>query len=162
MSTLIRDKQLISNDAWQALSDEEQAPRSGSVVVSLARWLKEAEGLAHLNVGVRIPNTTDVAQVWSQLSARPLIVLEFPGFADGRAYSQAYVLRNTYAYKGEIRASGSAVVRDHLYSMARCGINSFELRADQNAQTCLQAFDDFSLSYQPATDGQPLIFRRRA
>ncbi len=48
---------------------------------------------------------------------------------DGRAYSQARVLRERYAYlPGEIRAQGD-VLRDQLFHMSRCGINAFELRA---------------------------------
>ncbi|WP_240433631.1 DUF934 domain-containing protein [Solimonas sp. K1W22B-7] len=92
----------------------------------------------------------------------PLINLEFPGFADGRAYSQARILRDRHGYRGEIRASGGAVVRDQLHGMARCGINSFELRADQDPQVCLAAFEDFGLAYQPAADGALTVLRRRA
>jgi len=161
MSALILDQKIATND-WVALADDAPVPAGGKLIVSLARWEKEAEALKALTVGVRIPNTADVAQLWPALAERPLIVLEFPGFADGRAYSQARLLRDARGYQGEIRAVGPAVVRDQIAGMARCGINAFELRADQDPQACLKAFADFSLGYQPATDGQPLIFRRRA
>lgn len=161
MSALILDQQIATND-WLELADEAPSPASGKLIVSLARWEREADTLKALTVGVRIPNTAEVAQLWPRIAERPLIVLEFPGFADGRAYSQARLLRDAHGYKGEIRAVGPAVVRDQIAGMARCGINAFELRADQDPQVCLQAFKDFSLGYQPAADGQPLIFRRRA
>lgn len=161
MSALIIDRAIVVND-WLTLADDAPAPAVGKVIVSLTRWQNERGALNSLTVGVRIPNTADIAQVWPEISDRPLIALEFPAFPDGRAYSQARLLRDAQDYQGEIRATGAAVVRDQLLGMARCGINALELRADQNAQECLKAFADFSLGYQPATDGQPLIFRRRS
>ena len=162
MSALIRNRQVVEDDCL-TLADDTPLPPAGRVIVSLARWQKEADVLraTSLTVGVRIPNTADLAQAWPSLAERPLIALEFPAFPDGRAYSQARLLRDRYAYRGEIRATGAAVVRDHLFGMHRCGIDAFELRADQDPAVCLGAFRDFSLGYQPAADGQPLIFRRR-
>jgi len=92
--------------------------------------------------------------------AQPLIALEIPKMADGRAYSQARVLRERYAYRGEIRAQGD-VLHDLLFNMARCGINAFELRADQDAQDCLRAFADFDLAYQQAADGVETVLQQR-
>lgn len=163
MSTLIRDRQVVDNDyGW--LADDAPLPASGKVIVSLARWQKEADSLraSGLAVGVRLPNTVDVATLWPELADRPLINVEFPGFGDGRAYSQARVLRDRYGYAGEIRASGAAVVRDQIHGMARCGINAFELRADQDASVCLTAFDDFHQAYQPAADPRDIVARLRA
>lgn len=163
MSLLIRDGAVVADDA-RTLADDEALPSSGRVIVSLERWTREQTPLqtAALQVGVRIPNTTDVLTLDDAVLKQALIALEFPAFGDGRAYSQAHLLRQRRQYRGEIRATGAAVVRDQIAGMARCGINAFALRADQDAQACLQAFKDFSLGYQPATDGQPLIFRRRA
>lgn len=163
MTHLIRDQQLVEHD-YPLLADDASLPASGKLIVSLERWRKEGEALRApaLSVGVRIPNTVNVEDLWAEISDRPLINLEFPGFADGRAYSQARVLRDRYGYRGEIRASGGAVVRDQLHSMARCGINGFELRPDQDPQVCLKAFEDFGLAYQPAADGALTVLRRRA
>lgn len=163
MSTLIRDRQIVADD-YQLLADEAPLPAAGKVIVSLARWQQEDAALraSGLSVGVRIPNTVEITTVWADLADRPLINLEFPGFADGRAYSQARLLHDRFGYQGEIRASGAAVVRDQMHSMLRCGINSFELRADQNPQVCMGALQDFSLAYQPAADGISTVLRRRA
>ncbi|MDM4770172.1 DUF934 domain-containing protein [Solimonas sp. SE-A11] len=163
MTHLIRDQQLVEHD-FPLLADDAAPPASGKLIVSLERWRKDAAELRGpgLEVGVRIPNTVNVEDIWAEISDRPLINLEFPGFADGRAYSQARVLRDRYGYRGEVRASGGAVVRDQLHSMARCGINGFELRADQDPQVCLKAFEDFGLAYQPAADGALTVLRRRA
>lgn len=160
---LIRDQKIVEPD-FPLLADDAPLPVSGKLTVSLARWRQDGAALktSGLEVGVRIPNTLDIADLWAEISDRPLINLEFPGFADGRAYSQARVLRDRFGYQGEIRASGGAVVRDQLHGMARCGINSFELRADQDPQVCLTAFGDFGLAYQPAADQIAPVLRLRA
>lgn len=153
MSALIRNRQIVPDD-YVSLADEAALPASGKVIVSLARWEKEESMFraSGLTVGVSIPNTVDVAAVWKSLADRPLIALEFPSFGDGRAYSQARLLRDRYQFKGEIRATGAAVVRDQLHNMHRSGINAFALRADQDAKVCLGAFKDFTLAYQPGAD----------
>jgi len=162
MSHLIRDRQLSAND-WTLLDDDDALPASGNVIVSLKRWQEQAATLraSALAVGVRIPNTVDLALLWPDIADRPLINLEFPSFADGRAYSQARLLRDRYGYGGEIRASGAAVVRDQLHGMQRCGIDAFELRDDQDPAVCLAAFTDFRAAYQPAADCATTVFQSR-
>lgn len=153
MSALIRN-QKIAQDDFVSLTDDAALPANGKVIVSLARWQKEESVLRNcgLSVGVSIPNTADLVTLWPALNDRPLIALEFPSFGDGRAYSQARLLHDRYQFKGEIRATGAAVVRDQLHHMRRCGINAFALRADQDAKVCLTAFKDFTQAYQPAAD----------
>ncbi|MDP6691692.1 MAG: DUF934 domain-containing protein, partial [Alphaproteobacteria bacterium] len=91
-----------------------------------------------------------------------VIALEFAKFTDGRAYSQARLLRERHGYKGEIRAVGE-VLRDQLTFMLRCGFDSFSLATPQQARTILEAVDDFAHWYQPAPDGRATIptLRRR-
>lgn len=156
MSLLIRDGRLVAED-YVELADD-QAPTETAVIVPLARWLEQQAALEAqpAKVAVRLPNTIEVSTIWPQISARPMIELDFPAFPDGRAYSQARVLRDRFGYTGEIRARGAAVVRDQLHNMLRAGINSFVLRDDQDADTCLSALADFNLAYQPAADRSPL------
>jgi len=160
MSALIRNRQIVPNDVI-ILDDEAAAPATGNFVVSLTRWQKDHAQLRSLSVdvGVRLPNTADLTTIWTELQDRKLIVLDFPGFADGRAYSQARLLRDRYGFKGEILAVGAAVVRDQLLGMQRSGINSFLLRPDQDPKVCLTAFDDFASAYQRATDKEMFIPR---
>lgn len=158
MSALIRDR-AIAQDDYVTLADDAPLPASGQVIVSFARWQLEADALrsSGLTVGVRIPNTLDLTTGWDALRDRPLIALEFPAFGDGRAYSQARLLRDRYGYTGEIRATGKAVVRDQMHPMLRSGINAFALRDDQNPQICLDAFKDFTEAYQPAADHRRVV-----
>ena len=151
---------------YSAVGDEEAVPEVNSVSVSLARWERDLEALhgRTKELAIRIPNTLDVTHLNPATLEAALILIEFPSFGDGRGYSQATLLRNARGYRGELRATGAAVVRDQLLGMARCGIDSFELRSDQSAQSCMQALKDFSIAYQPALGTLPQIrsLRRRA
>lgn len=162
MSALIRNCQIVANDLVM-LDDEAAVPSSGKAVVSLARWQQNSAQLRKetAEIGVRIPNTADLTTVWAELKDRSLLIIDFPGFGDGRAYSQARLLRDRYQFQGEIVAIGAAVVRDQIQNMQRSGINSFLLRADQDPKVCLTAFNDFSSAYQKAADAKMLIVREQ-
>jgi uncharacterized protein (DUF934 family) len=150
MSRLIGDGRIL-DDAWIQLGDEDGLPAAGQVIVSWDRWNAEKAQLeaSALKVGLSLPNTLDVVSVLGELLGRPLLALTFPSFADGRAYSQATLLRRRHRYAGELRATGQAVVRDQLQQMHSCGFDTFALRADQDAELCVLSFHDMSIAYQP-------------
>jgi len=162
MKTLIRNLRLESDD-YLSLADDAALPDSGKVIVSLDRLSRDCDVLpaTGLAIGVRLANTIDVAAVWQDISDRSLIALEFPGFPDGRAYSQARLISERYQFAGELRATGKAVVRDQIEFMLRCGFTSFELREGQDAAACLAAAHEFSLKYQQAADHVTPIFVQR-
>ena len=91
-----------------------------------ARWHKERDALAALpaQLGLRLPNDVAVAKIAADLDRFALIVLNFPKFTDGRAYSQARLLRARYRFSGELRAAGE-VLRDQLLFMRRVGFDAF-------------------------------------
>jgi uncharacterized protein (DUF934 family) len=89
-----------------------------------------------------------------------VIAVRFPAFGDGRGYSVARLLRERCGYRGELRAVGE-VARDHLYFMAQCGFDAFELRAGEDAKEALAAFNDFSEAYQATAARPQPLFRRR-
>ena len=84
----------------------------------------------------------------THLDSARLILLHLPAFTDGRPYSLAAMLRQHYRYGGEIRVFGDvrAEQLDHLH---RCGINSFILKEDQDAESALDKIGYFSKWYQP-------------
>ena len=75
------------------------------------------------------------------------IDLNFPKFTDGRAYSQAFLLRRRLGFKGEIRATGD-VLLDQLVQMQRSGFDAAELRPDQNVDQVQRQFERFGAFYQ--------------
>ncbi|MDP3293253.1 MAG: DUF934 domain-containing protein [Nevskia sp.] len=162
-TTLIRNLQVEADD-YTLLADDAALPASGKLIVSYARWHAEREALlaSGLVIGLKIPNTVDVATVLPEIAERPLIELDFPSFPDGRAYSQARLLAERFQFKGELRATGKAVVRDQFQFLLRCGFNSFELRDGQDPAACLAAVHEFSVPYQQAADhAEPVFMRRR-
>ena len=109
---------------------------------------------------VVIEASDDPGALAATLDPIKAIAVRFPAFGDGRGYSIARLLRERYGYRGELRAVGE-VARDHLYFMAQCGFDAFELRAGEDPREALAAFNDFSDGYQ-ATVARPLpLFRRR-
>jgi uncharacterized protein (DUF934 family) len=89
-----------------------------------------------------------------------MIALDFPVFKDGRCYSHARLLKDRYDYKGDLRAIGD-VLRDQLFFMHRCGIDSFQIREDKDAEDALNAFNDFTVRYQAAADDAVPIYKLR-
>ena len=87
------------------------------------------------------------------------IDLHFPKFSDGRAFSQAFLLRRRLGFRGEIRATGDVLV-DQLVQMQRSGFDSAVLRADQDLATVQRQFDRYNAFYQgDAVRTAPLFAR---
>ena len=73
--------------------------------------------------------------------------LHFPKFTDGRAYSQARLLRQRRQFTGEIRATGDVLI-DQLVHMARCGFDVAVLKDGVDAADAQRQFDRFDGFYQ--------------
>ncbi|RYF25001.1 MAG: DUF934 domain-containing protein [Comamonadaceae bacterium] len=84
-----------------------------------------------------VQNLADVAR----------IDLHFPKFTDGRAYSQARLLRQRLKFAGEIRATGDVLI-DQLVQMARCGFDVAVLREGVDVADAQRQFDRFHAFYQ--------------
>lgn len=75
------------------------------------------------------------------------IDLEFPQFTDGRAYSQAYLLRRRLGFKGDLRATGDVLV-DQLLQMERTGFSSAVLNEGLDPADAQTQLDRFPAFYQ--------------
>lgn len=139
----------IDHDPRPLLADEDGADPGQPVIVGLARWLlwRSAGLQPHPDTGVLLQPDDDFEALVPDLPRLSLIAVNFPVFTDGRGYSTARLLRERHGYRGELRAVGD-VLRDQLYFLRRCGFDAFALRADQDAEAALRAFDDYSVSYQ--------------
>lgn len=156
MSRLIRHRSLV-NDTWRVLQNDESIPAEGDVIVPLSVWRQQPLAAARSGAtGVWLAPADEP----SDIGAFPcLVAIHFPAFTDGRGYSTARLLRQRYGYTGELRAFGD-ILRDQLFELARCGFDSFALRADQDPVEALRAFDEFSDTYQAAADRGALFERR--
>lgn len=102
---------------------------------------------------LELPN--DVDPMAADLTGITRIDLHFPKFTDGRAYSQARLLRQRRQFSGEIRATGDVLI-DQLVHMARCGFDVAVLKEGVDAADAQRQFERFSGFYQgDAVETQP-------
>ncbi len=103
------------------------------------------------------PNTEDVLSQGASVHDLPAIALHFPKWTDGRAYSQAVLLRLRLRYRGDIVATGE-VLTDMMPLLRRCGFSAVQLRADQKLQDAQRALGWFDGSIH----GQPPLHYQAA
>ncbi|WP_300304147.1 DUF934 domain-containing protein [Ferrovibrio sp.] len=159
---LLKDGNLVGEDAWLSVADDAPLPEDRPALISHARWQADKEQLVGRNapVGIRLPNTVDVLDFGPEAGRFDLIVLEFPKFSDGRAYSQARLLRERFGFGGELRATGH-VLQDQLWHMQRCGFDAFEIAREDATQAFAAAMRSFSHVYQPTGDGRVSALKQR-
>lgn len=160
MSTLIDAKGHDLQDDYLRVAEGEAIPDQGSVLVGLSQW--PAAKLRGGVLGLELANTVDVLQLAKDdLDAASLITLNFPAFADGRAYSLAYRLR-AVGYRGILRATGAAVMPDQLLMMRRCGFDQFRLADSAQAQSAKTTLSKAHIKpYQPDSICSYTVTRQR-
>jgi len=107
-----------------------------------------------------LANDTNVLDV--NLDGITQIDLHFPAFTDGRAFSQAYLLRRRLKFAGDIRATGDVLI-DQLVQMQRTGFSSAVLREGVDAADAQRQFERFGGYYQAdAVNPLPHFHTRQA
>jgi uncharacterized protein (DUF934 family) len=152
----------IVEDAFVRVPDDAPIPDGVPVIVTAERFLADAAELTARDeaVGVVWPNNRKVAELEPWIGRLALIALIFPKFRDGRAYSQARLLRERYGFRGELRATGE-VLRDQFLFLIRAGFDSLEVSKAADAEAFAAAVSAYSVFYQPSADGRLAVRRRR-
>jgi len=152
----------ITNDAFVHVADDAAIPAEGAVLISAARFLENAEALSRRvgRTGVIWPNNRDLDDLVPYLDRLAVVALVFPTFRDGRAYSQARLLRERFGYRGELRATGQ-VLRDQFVFMLRAGFDTFEVKKESDAAAFASTSRRYSVFYQPTGDGRVTALHRR-
>ena len=152
----------ITTDAFVHVPDGAELPGDGAILISAARFLEEPEALSQRagKTGVIWPNNRDLDDLVPYLDRIAVVALVFPSFRDGRAYSQARLLRERYGYEGELRATGQ-VLRDQFVFMLRAGFDAFEVKKDADAAAFAETVKRYSVFYQPTGDGRVTALNRR-
>jgi uncharacterized protein (DUF934 family) len=158
---LIRNSAVAEN-LFTDVADGDKLP-DGPAVVSRTRFLANRETLLARNalLGVRLKSEESPAALGEGVQRLSLIVLEFPKFRDGRAFSWARMLRTRLGYRGEIRATGDFLY-DQLASMTRVGIDAFEVPEKITLELFRRALREVRFVYQPGADGRKTIRELRA
>lgn len=149
-----------AEDNFRRVADDAPLPDDVPVLLSDKRFLAKADTLAGRAVGVLWPNNRDIEELAPHLGTLACIALVFPTFRDGRAYSQARLLRERYKYRGELRATGQ-VLRDQFLFMLRAGFDAFEAQKDSDADAFPEVVRRYTRYYQPSVDRRPVIADER-
>ena len=152
----------IAADSFVHVADDAEIPADGAVLIPAVRFLADAEALSQraAPTGVIWPNNRDLDELVPFLDRLAVVALVFPTFRDGRAYSQARLLRERHAYKSELRATGQ-VLRDQFVFMLRAGFDAFEVKKEADAEAFLATAKRYTVFYQPTGDGRITALHRR-
>ena len=148
---IIKNKQIV-NDTWHYVADNDHLVE-GDITVSLPRFQQQKEELLARTsaIGVRLHSADPVSLLAADLASLSLIELYFSDFADGRAFSQAWLLRKRYSFTGEIRAVGQ-YCSDQLSYLSRVGVNAFSPLSNEDMAISVCKLNDFSQHYQTSAD----------
>lgn len=149
---------LVVEDIWHVLGgrDPGTVEVATPLIVSLAELGDHREVLAKFaRLGAALAPADDARKIASDLDGLELVVVTFLKFNDGRAFSQARLVRDALCFTGEIRATGH-ILRDQLNFLRRSGVDAVEV--DDDAEAWAKAWDAeavrFEGYYQPAVDGK--------
>jgi uncharacterized protein (DUF934 family) len=152
----------IATDSFVHVADDADLPGDGAILISATRFLENPEAISRRpgKTGVIWPNNRDIDDLVPYLDRLAVVALVFPTFRDGRAYSQARLLRERYGFKSELRATGQ-VLRDQFLFMLRAGFDAFEVKKEADAEAFTNTAKRYSVFYQPTGDGRLTALHQR-
>src|SRR4051794_10614160 len=158
---LVKNAKIV-DDLFVHVADGAELPGDGAVLISAARFLEDSTTLSKRagKTGVIWPNNRDLDDLVPYLDRLAAVALVFPSFRDGRAYSQARLLRERHGYDGELRATGQ-VLRDQFVFMSRAGFDAFEVKKAADADAFAATMKRYTVFYQPTGDGRVTALHRR-
>jgi len=158
---LVKDGRIVA-DRFVRVLDDAPIPAGVAAIVSPGRLLAEHASVLRREgpTGVIWPNDRRVGELAPYLGRLALVALVFPVFKDGRAFSQARLLREQYSFRGELRATGQ-VLRDQFLFMLRAGFDAFEVTKEADAAAFAETVRRYSVFYQPTGDGRPTVQHAR-
>jgi uncharacterized protein (DUF934 family) len=158
---LVREGRIVEDRFVRVLEDA-AIPGDRAVIVPHGRLLADHASLLRRDAptGVIWPNDRKIAELAPCLAHLALVALVFPVFRDGRAFSQARLLREQYGFLGELRATGQ-ILRDQFLFMLRAGFDAFEVTKEADAAAFAETVRRYSVFYQPTGDGRPTVQHAR-
>ena len=149
-------------NGFTSVADDQDLP-SGDVIVSLARFQSDGDQLLSegRRVGVRLTAAEEVEALAYDLPRIAVVALEFPKFRDGRAYTNARLLRERLGFAGQVRAVGD-VLREQAGFMVRCGFDAFEPADGSSSNDWDAAAHRHRHVYQRAADTRAPAFEERS
>lgn len=155
----------VQLDSWQMVS-EESAEHIGHtnerLILPVEHWLRmqpDFDGVLH-TPGFWL----DAGQVSDEMEplvdTAPLIMIRFTSFTDGTGFSDASLLRETFGFTGELRATGS-LLPDQVPYLMRCGFDAIALPDRKDLEQAQRLLSLGSDSYQGSVTAPRTPFHRR-
>jgi len=153
----------VIEDKFVRVLDDAALPDNVPVLVPAERFLADSAELSSRTapVGAIWPNSRKIAELAPHLHRLALVALVFPNFRDGRAYSQARLLREQYGYRGELRATGE-ILRDQFLFLVRAGFDALEVKKDADVGAYASAIARYSVYYQPTGGARRSALQERS
>lgn len=147
------------DDRDVVLGDAEPLQLSAGRLVPWPRWLAADGQLPDDIAGIALANDVDVRELLAHLPRLARIALQFPKWTDGRAYSQARLLRVRHRYAGELRAIGD-VIPDMAAQLHRTGFDAAVLRDGESVEVARRMLGLIPAFYQGDAREPRLRFAR--
>ena len=155
MSTLFVNGE-IAEDRWVRIDGEQPVPEGEDIIVSLPVFEAQSHELLTRNsgrLGVYLEADDQIEAITDHLHRLSLVALDFPSFADGRAFSKARLLRDRHSFAGQIRATGDIRI-DQVSHMHRSGFDALQVRHQPTIDSLTEVKDlGLNVFYQPAIEG---------
>jgi uncharacterized protein (DUF934 family) len=160
MVMLIKNGNIVTN-AWKTLvltkGDTSQNVRLpvGPVLVPLSVWLARRAELIYREyehgwpLGMWLSAEQGPEPIEHDIDDFTVIGIAFDKFADGKSYATARLLRESYGYKGELRAIGD-VPRERLSYQHQVGFDAFAIPANHKSRSVRYGLLDFNTTKQTA------------
>lgn len=148
---VIKNGQEIEN-IWSLLEEDEEFTGQLNKLLTKEDFLSNRDKVKTSNapVGIALNNDDDVMELEGLLDQVDIVTVNFPSFADGRAFSQARLVRERLGFEGEIRAVGH-IIRDQYLYLLRSGVDAID--ADRASESEWKAaVEEFDTFYQAAHD----------
>jgi len=157
---LLRDGHFIE-DSFVRVDAGAPVPAEGDIIVTFARLLAEWQALSERKgrLGVEFANIERADSLKLFLPRLSLIVLPFPAFTDGRAYSLARQIRDL-GFSGELRAAGN-VLPDQLQFMLAVGFDAFEVTERFPESVWQRSARSMSIAYRRGERGARSVWEAR-
>lgn len=150
---------IFKNDQWVLFNGEGEP--AGDVIIGLADW-HSGEWTDHEGrLALAVEASDDMEAVAGALEYFDMVVVSFPSFANGTAFSLARLIRDKYGFDKEIRARGAFII-DQMPLLQRCGVTSFEISSDAVRAGLKRGFwPDLPRYYQHALDENRTVVRHK-
>ena len=151
---------LASDDPWPLAGEAEPVLPGDGRMLEWQQWLAVRDRWPEgVRAGVAIGNDVDVRELLPDLPRLAGIALRFPKWTDGRAYSQARLLRTRHRFGGELRAIGD-VIADMAAQLHRTGFDTAVLRAGESIAVATRMLGLIPAFYQADVQQRRMRFAR--